>query len=78
MSRKIIADAFVAALDLPPGTDVETLEIGVNPAWDSVAHMGLIAELESRFGISLDTDDLIAMDSFAASIAILKRYGVAV
>jgi acyl carrier protein len=71
-------EAFTAALDLPAGTDIESLEIGVNPEWDSVAHMGLVAELEKRFGISLETDDLIAMSSFAASIDILKRYGVAV
>lgn len=78
MSREVIMEAFKAALDLPAGTDVETLEIGVNPEWDSVAHMGLVAELEGRFGISLDTDDLIAMSSFSASIEILKGYGVAV
>jgi acyl carrier protein len=78
MSREVVMEAFKAALDLPAGANVETLEIGVTPEWDSVAHMGLVAELEGRFGISLNTDDLIAMNTFAASIEILKRYGVAV
>ena len=71
-------EAFKAALDLPPGTEIEGLEIGVNPEWDSVAHMGLVAELEGRFGISINTEDLVAMSTFAASVEILKRYGVAV
>ncbi len=77
MSREIIIKAFAVALDLPAGTDIEALELGVNPQWDSIGHMALVAELEERFGIALDTDDLIAMNTFAASIEILKRYGVA-
>ena len=78
MSREIVMKAFTVALDLPAGTDIEALEIGVNPEWDSIGHMALVAELEERFGIALDTDDLIAMNTFAASIDVLKRYGVAV
>jgi acyl carrier protein len=77
MSREIIIKAFAVALDLPAGTDIEALELGVNPQWDSIGHMALVAELEERFGIALETDDLIAMNTFAASIEILKRYGVA-
>jgi len=77
MSREIIIKAFAVALDLPAGTDIEALELGVNPQWDSIGHMALVAELEERFGIALEADDLIAMNTFAASIEILKRYGVA-
>lgn len=78
MSPEVVRQAFLEALDLPPGVDVETLEIGKHPQWDSVGHMTLVAELESRFNISLDTDDLIAMESFAETLAILRRYGVEV
>lgn len=28
-------------------------------SWDSVGHMGLIAQLEETFDIMLDTDDII-------------------
>jgi hypothetical protein len=38
--------------------------------------MALVAELEARFGIMLETDDIIAMSSYAASIEVLRRYGV--
>lgn len=64
------------ALDLPVDTDVEALEIGASAQWDSVGHMALAAELEDRFEIALEIDDLIAMSSFAESIKILARYGV--
>lgn len=73
-----VKQAFVIALDLPAGDDVQGLEIGASPAWDSVAHMALIAELEERFGISLDTEDIVDMSSYAKSLEILRRYGVEV
>ena len=78
MSAAEVKQAFVEALDLPSDTDVEALEIGKNPEWDSVGHMALVAELESRFGITLETDDLLAMGSYAQSLEILRRHGVAV
>jgi acyl carrier protein len=78
MSRNEVREAFVAALDLPVDTEVEALEIGKNPEWDSVGHMALVAELEDRFSIELETDDLIAISSFAQSIEVLRRYGVEV
>ena len=76
MSRNALERAFVEALGLPADTDIEALEIGKDPNWDSVGHMVLVAELEARFGITLETDDLVAMDSYAKAIEILRRYGV--
>jgi acyl carrier protein len=38
--------------------------------------MALVAELETRFGIELETDDLVDMSSYAKSLEILRRYGV--
>lgn len=70
--------AFVEALDVPANSDVEGLEIGKNPEWDSVGHMALVAALEERFGIMLETDDIIDMSSYATTIEILRRYGVEV
>jgi acyl carrier protein len=76
VSSEQIREAFATALDLPPGTDVEALEIGSDPHWDSIAHMALVAELEARFGIRLETEDIVAMSSYPASIEVLRRYGV--
>lgn len=71
-----LREAFVTALDLPPGTKVDGLQIGDTQAWDSLGHMALVAELEDRFGIEVETDDLVAMSSFAESVEILRRYGL--
>lgn len=73
-----VRQAFAEALDLPAETNIEALEIGANPHWDSVGHMALVAELENRFGIMLETDDMIGMDSYSKALEILRRYGVEV
>lgn len=46
------------------------------PEWDSVAHMVLIADLEDRYNIMLETDDIVAMSSVGEIRSILKKYGV--
>ena len=43
------------------------------PGWDSVGHMNLVTELESHFGISLDMDEIVGLDSVGAVRAIVAR-----
>lgn len=42
-------------------------------AWDSVGHMGLIAELEDTFSIMMDTDDIIDFNSYEKGMEILRE-----
>lgn len=44
--------------------------------WDSVAHMALVAEIESVFDVLLDTDDILAINSVGKAKEILAKYGV--
>lgn len=44
--------------------------------WDSVAHMGLIAEIEEAFDIELEIDDVIDFSSYVKGKDILKKYKV--
>ncbi|OOB80293.1 MAG: acyl carrier protein [Epulopiscium sp. Nuni2H_MBin003] len=47
------------------------------PAWDSVGHMTLIAEIESEFDVMLDTEEIIDFNSFEKGKEILSNnYGV--
>jgi acyl carrier protein len=70
--------AFVEALGLPAETDVTTTAYRVTRQWDSVAHMQLVATIETAFDLMLDTDDVIGLSSFAAACAILGKHGVAI
>jgi len=45
-------------------------------AWDSVGHMGLIANLEDAFNIMIETDDIIDLSSFEKGKEILAKYDV--
>lgn len=45
-------------------------------SWDSVGHMELIADLEEKFDIQLDTVDLLAFSSYEKGKEIMRDYGV--
>lgn len=78
MSNNVVKlqQAFITALGLPSGTEVQSLEYGKHPKWDSLAHMQLIAGIESQFNIMLNTEDVIALSSFKVAVDLLKKYGV--
>lgn len=67
MTTDKVAAAFRAAMRLDGTFAIEDhMTFDDVPGWDSVGHMNLITELESRFGVSLDMDEIIAMDSVKA------------
>lgn len=68
--------AFVAALELNEEQIREGLSYQGVENWDSVGHMGLVAELEETFNIMMDTDDIIDFSSYEKGIEILKKYGI--
>ena len=44
--------------------------------WDSVGHMGLIADLEDSFDITLEMDDIVDFSGFVEGKNILAKYDV--
>lgn len=46
--------------------------------WDSVGHMGLMAALEEKFEIMLETEDIIAFSSYEKGREILRKYDVTI
>jgi acyl carrier protein len=69
--------AFRDSLALSDDLDLTTAAYGRLDAWDSVAHMKLVAAIESAFDIMIDTDDVIDMSDYATVCRILReRYGV--
>ena len=43
----------------------EDLEYQSIPSWDSINHLELVTELESKFNVEFEMDDIIAMESIA-------------
>jgi len=66
-----IQKAFKAAFDVDPqSVSIETTPSDI-PAWDSVGHLSLASNLEEVFGISLDVDDLMEMESVREIVRII-------
>ena len=70
-------NAFVETFEVNE-TDLIDLSYQDIPAWDSVGHMALMAELEDVFNIELDIDDIIDFSSFEVGKNIIKKYNVEV
>lgn len=68
---------FMESLSLTLDQLGDALAYNSVPTWDSVAHMAMMAALESQFDIMLETDDIIDFSSYNKGMQILAKYGVA-
>lgn len=75
-SLEKLKSAFGAALPLTDDTDYSQIVYGKTNGWDSIAHMTLIAEIETQFDVMLTTDELIALSSFSKAQELLQQHGV--
>mgnify|MGYP000551332908 CR=1 FL=1 len=68
--------AFVDAFRVDE-TQVADLAYQSIEQWDSLGHMQLMSDLEERFEIEMDIDDITDFSSFSKGKEILGKYGVA-
>ena len=74
-NERKLAEVFRAVLSLGPDSDVTDVRQLTTPGWDSLAHVSLVAAIESEFGVSIDIADSIALTSFRAATLYLKEQG---
>lgn len=68
--------AFADGLQIELDSVSDELAYNSIPEWDSVGHMALVAELEERYGVMLDTNDIIDMSSVRVAKEILAKHDV--
>lgn len=68
--------AFAAGLSIPLEKISDTLAFKECPTWDSIAHMALVAAIDTEFDTMMETDDIINMSSFKKAKEILSKYGI--
>ena len=68
---KVFVDTFGISED-----EAKVLKFQDIKAWDSVGHMGLIANLEEAFNIMMETDDIIDLNSFEKGKELLVKYNI--
>lgn len=71
-----LASCFRETLELKENEAVEELAYQKHPAWDSVAHMRLVAAIETAFDIMLETDQILDMSDYSKSIDIVKSHDI--
>ena len=67
--------AFTESFEIDESA-LDDLEYESIAEWDSVGHMGLIAEIEEAFDIQLEMDDVIDFSSYKKGKEILKKYNI--
>ena len=73
---KEYSEIFKAALDIDDKKFKDYLKYNEIEEWDSIGHMRLVADLEEKFKISFETDDIVDFSSFKKGIEILKKYKI--
>lgn len=74
-----VRDCMARALELDGPTAAaitETTTAGNLPGWTSVAHLSLILELETAFGVAFDNGEIASLGSVAAILQRLVAKGV--
>ena len=76
MVQKKYDQAFIITFDIDAEALGPDLKYESIQEWDSIGHMGLIAELEDSFDISMEMDDIIDFSSYEKGKEILKKYDI--
>lgn len=67
-----VQQAFKNAFDVDPqAVTIDTTASDIS-AWDSVGHLSLAGNLEETFGVSLDVDELMEMESVRDIVRIVS------
>ena len=64
--------AFAEAFEISPN-ETKGLKYQDIKAWDSVGHMGLVANIEDAFDIMMETEDIIDLSSYEKGKEILEK-----
>jgi acyl carrier protein len=72
--RQLLIDFFGLPSDIEP----ENIAQKAIPAWDSLASVQLIAELQGRFNVDFDVEQLEPLRSYSGIATALSRKGVTI
>jgi acyl carrier protein len=76
MNENKLKKVFKEALNIDESIITDELTYNTIPEWDSISHMHLIDRIEKEFDLVIDTEDVIALNSFAKAKEIIKKYGI--
>ena len=71
--KEKLTEIFASVFEVDKG-EVPTIEYQSVPAWDSIGHMMMIAEVEEHFGISISMEDVIVISNFEGCVNVINKY----
>ncbi len=74
MVEQRVFKVFVEVFDIPTDEDKSKLHYNEHPKWDSLAHMALVAGLETEFDCMLDMDEILDMSSFEIAVKTMENH----
>ena len=69
-----LEEVFRVVLDMPPGSDVSNVRRLTAKRWDSLAHVSLVAAIETEFGVQFDTAASERLTSFQAAKRLIDEW----
>lgn len=76
-NQEILERIFRIVLEIPNDEDVHQARQINHPRWDSLAHLSLIAAIDSELGVTLsDISDAEQITSFASATILLGEMGL--
>jgi len=61
-----LPEIIAKALHVAPAQVTSTLRMGDIPEWDSVAHLGLVVDIESAYGVAFSAEEIMDLTSVKA------------
>jgi acyl carrier protein len=74
-NQEKLKKSFAEALGIDESDVGDSLQYNSIAEWDSLAHMKLVAALETAFDVMFDTEDIIDMSSYKKAREIISKYG---
>lgn len=76
-NEKKLVEIFTVILELEnDNKNVLSIRRLTEGNWDSLAHVSIVAAIESEFGLNLESSDMERMSSFAATRLLLEEKGL--
>ncbi|HEY4275288.1 MAG TPA: acyl carrier protein [Rhizomicrobium sp.] len=76
--KAALKEIFTSELGIKPEDFHDGLTYNSIPEWDSASHMSMILAVEEKFGLALESDDIVNMTNIEKIVDILKAKGVPV
>jgi acyl carrier protein len=67
-----VRESFKTSFDVDPQSVTMETNASDVPGWDSMGHLSLASNLEQDFGITLDVDELLEMETVRDIVRIIE------